>query len=173
MNPAALLRWTSELLQLRGTPADAPASTWLLLQLLILGLMSSVLYLQALGTEILFGALVGRLLLRLAMIYAVMRVFGHTARFLQTTIALYAVGVFLAFLLLPVAAALVRSQGDAPDFGLQFLQLGFVSLLLWSIVVEAHIFRHALGLKFWYALPLALGLFMLFNELATRMFPLE
>ncbi len=173
MNTIALLRWTTELLQLRGTPADAPASSWLLLQLLVLDLISSVLYLQALGSEVLFGALLGRMALRLSMIYAVMRVFGRTPRFLQTTLSLYAVGVMLTFLLLPIAAALVRSQGAAPDFGLQFLQLGFLSLLLWSIVVEAHIFRHALGLKFWYALPLALGLFMLFNEVATRLFPLE
>jgi hypothetical protein len=120
-----------------------------------------------------FAALLGRMALRLAMIYAVMRVFGRTPRFLQTTVSLYAVGVLLTFLLLPMAAALVRSQGEAPDFGLQFLQLGFLSLLMWSIVVEAHIFRHALGLKFWYAMPLALGLFMLFNEVATRVFPLE
>jgi hypothetical protein len=173
MSPAALLRWTSELLQLRGTPADAPASSWLLLQLLLLDLISSVLYLQALGSEVMFAALLGRMALRLAMIYAVMRVFGRTPRFLQTTVSLYAVGVLLTFLLLPMAAALVRSQGEAPDFGLQFLQLGFLSLLMWSIVVEAHIFRHALGLKFWYAMPLALGLFMLFNEVATRVFPLE
>lgn len=173
MSPTALLRWTTELLQLRGSPADAPASSWLLVQLLALDLISSVLYLQALGSEVLFGALVGRLLLRIAMIYAVMRAFGRAPRFLQTTLALYAVGVLLTFVLLPIAAALVRSQSDTPDFGLQFLQLGFLSLLLWSIVVEAHIYRHALNLKFWYALPLALGLFMLFNELATRMFPLE
>jgi hypothetical protein len=173
MRASALLRWTTDLLQLRGTPADAPASTWLLLQLLLLDLISSVLYLQALGSAVLFGALVGRMLLRMTMIYAVLRVFGRAPRFLQTVVSLYAVSVLLTFLLLPIAAALVRSQGDAPDFGLQFLQLGFLSLLLWSIVVEAHIYRHALGLKFWYALPLALGLFMLFNELATRMFPLE
>lgn len=173
MSLTALLRWTTDLLQLRGTPADAPPSSWLLLQLLVLDLISSVLYLQALGSQVLFGALVGRMLLRMAMVYAVMRAFGRTARFLQTAVSLYAIGVLLTFLLLPIAAALVRSQGDAPDFGVQFLQLGFLSLLLWSIVVEAHIYRHALGLKFWYALPLALGLFMLFNELATRMFPLE
>lgn len=173
MSSLALLRWTSDLLQLRGTPADAPHSTWLLGQLLILDLISSVLYLQALGSEVLFGALLGRLLLRVAMIYAVLRAFRRQARFLQTTVALYAIGVALTFVLLPIAAALVRSQGAAPDFGLQFLQLGFLSLLMWSIVVEGHIYRHALGLKFWYALPLALGLFMLFNELATRLFPLE
>lgn len=173
MSLAALFRWTTDLLQLRGTPADAPASTWLLLQLLALELISNVLYLQAMGSEVLFGALIGRMLLRIVLIYVVLSLFGRQPRFLQTAIALYAVGVLLTFVLMPIAAALVRSPSDSPDFGLQFLQLGFLSLLLWSIVVEAHIFRLALGLKFWYALPLSFALFMLFNEVATRMFPLE
>lgn len=173
MSPLALLRWTVDLLQLRGTPADAPNSLALLLQLMALDLISSVLYLQALGTDIAMGALFGRLLLRISMIYAVLRLFGRTPRFLQTTVALYAVSAALTFVLLPIAAALVRSQVDSPDFGVQFLQLGFLSLLLWSIVVDAHILRHALALKLWFALPVALLMFMLFNEIAARLFPLE
>lgn len=173
MNPLALLHWTFDLLQLRGTPADAPPSLRLLLQLMLLDVISSVLYLQALGSEVVIGALAGRILLRLGMIYGVLRLFRHEPRFLQTTVALYAVSALLTFILLPIAAALVRSQADSPDFGVQFLQLGFLSLLLWSIVVDAHILRHALGLKFWFALPLSLAMFMIFNEIATRAFPLE
>ena len=173
MNPAALLRWTTDLLQLRGTPADAPPSLLLLLQLMALDLISSVLYLQALGSELEMTALVGRMLLRVVMIYGVLRLFGRTPRFLQTTLSLYAVSALLTLILLPIAAALVRSQADSPDFGVQFLQLGFLSLLLWSIVVDAHILRHALSLKFWFALPLSLAMFMIFNEVATRVFPLE
>ena len=173
MSPIALLRWTTELLQLRGTPADAPPSLLLLLQLMLLDVISSVLYLQALGSELVISALVGRILLRLSMIYGVLRLFRREPRFLQTTVALYAVSALLTFILLPIAAALVRSQADSPDFGVQFLQLGFLSLLLWSIVVDAHILRHALGLKFWFALPLSLAMFMIFNEIATRAFPLE
>lgn len=173
MTPAALLRWTTDLLQLRGTPADAPPSLWLLLQLMALDLISSVLYLQALGSELEMTALVGRMLLRVVMIYGVLRLFGRTPRFLQTTLSLYAVSALLTLILLPIAAALVRSQADSPDFGVQFLQLGFLSLLLWSIVVDAHILRHALSLKFWFALPLSLAMFMIFNEVATRVFPLE
>ncbi len=173
MTPAALLRWTTDLLQLRGTPADAPPSLLLLLQLMALDLISSVLYLQALGSELEMTALVGRMLLRVVMIYGVLRLFGRTPRFLQTTLSLYAVSALLTLILLPIAAALVRSQADSPDFGVQFLQLGFLSLLLWSIVVDAHILRHALSLKFWFALPLSLAMFMIFNEVATRVFPLE
>ncbi len=173
MTPAALLRWTTDLLQLRGTPADAPPSLLLLLQLMALDLISSVLYLQALGSDLEMTALVGRMLLRVVMIYGVLRLFGRTPRFLQTTLSLYAVSALLTLILLPIAAALVRSQADSPDFGVQFLQLGFLSLLLWSIVVDAHILRHALSLKFWFALPLSLAMFMIFNEVATRVFPLE
>lgn len=172
MNPLSLLRWTFDLLQLRGTPADAPASAVLLLQLLVLDLVSSLLYLQAMGTEVLFAPLLGRLALRLALVYGVLHLFGRQQRFLQTAIALYAVSVLLTFVLMPVAAALVRSPTESIDLGLQFLQLGFLSILLWSIVIDAYVLRHTLNLRIWYTLPLALLLFMLFNELATRWFPI-
>ncbi|GMU45148.1 MAG: hypothetical protein DYH17_15110 [Xanthomonadales bacterium PRO6] len=173
MNPFALLRFTLDLIQLRASPADAPRSTLLLLQLLSLDLLSSLLFLQALGTEILLAPLLGRLLLRLGMIYAVLASFRRGDRWVQTAIALFAVSVLLTFVMLPIAAALVRTPGDSVALDVQFLQLGYLSLLLWSIVIDAHVLRHALNLKIWYTLPMALGLFMLFNELATRMFPLS
>lgn len=172
MNPLALLRWTIDILLLRGTPADAPASTALLLQLLVLDLISSLLYLQAMGSEILFAPLLGRLLLRIVLVYGALWLFGRQQRFLQAAIALYAVSVLLTFVLMPVAAALVRSPTESADLGTQFLQLGFLSILLWSIVIDAHVFRHALNLRIWYTLPLALLLFMLFNDLAARWFPI-
>ena len=44
MSPIALLRWTTDLLQLRGTPADAPPSPWLLAQIFLsTGLSSAAL----------------------------------------------------------------------------------------------------------------------------------
>jgi len=173
MNPLTLLRWTTDLLQLRGTPADAPNSSWLLAQLLVLDLISSIFYLQALGGEIPIGALLGRMLLRVAMIYGLLWIFGRQGRFLQTTISLYAVSALLTFVLLPIASALVRSPAETAELDVQFLQLGFLSLLLWSIVVDAHIYRHAVNLKFWFALPLSLLLFMVFNEIASAWFPFE
>lgn len=172
MNPLALLRWTVDLIQLRASPADAPPSTLLLLQLMLLDLVSSLLFMQALGSELVFAPLFGRLLLRLGLIWAVLALFGRGERLVQVAIALFAVSVLLTFLMLPVAAALVRAPSDSVDLDVQFLQLGYLSLLLWSIVIDAHVLRHALQLKIWYTLPMALGLFMLFNELATRMFPL-
>ncbi|GEM_PF-1090901 len=173
MNPLALLRWTIDLLLLRGTPADAPKSTWLLAQLLALDLIASVFYLQAMGGEIPMSALLSRMLLRVAMIYGLLWIFGRQGRFLQTTLSLYAASALLTFVLLPIAAALVRSPTESADFDVQLLRLGFLSLLLWSIVVDAHIYRHAVNLKFWFALPLSLLLFMLFNELASAWFPFE
>jgi hypothetical protein len=172
MTLLALLSWSFSVLQLRGTPADAPPSQKLLLQLLLLDLVSSVLYLEAIGTDYTALALAGRLLLRLGSIWLVLRVFGHEQRFLQTSITLYAVSALLTFIMLPIAGGLVRSPTDDPDLFAQILQLGFLTLLLWSIVVDAHVLRHALGIKFWWALALAMGLFMVYNELAELWFPL-
>jgi len=168
----ALLRWTISVLQLRGSPADAPPSSVLLLQLLLLDLISSVIYLQAIGTDYTAFALVGRLGLRLGTIYLVLRAFGQRQRFLQTSVTLYAVSALLTFVMLPIASGVVRSESENPDLSAQFLQLGFLVLLLWSIVVDAHVFRHSLGIRIWYALGLSLGLFMVYNEIAARMFPL-
>lgn len=173
MGLTALLRWTLDLLQLRGTPADAPPSLLLLVQLLVLDFISSIFYLQALGTEVAFTVVFARTLLNIAMFYGLLRLFNKTPRLLQTLIALYAVSALLTFTLLPIAGALVRSQGDSPDLGTQFLQLGFLTLLMWSIVVNAHILRHALTLKFWLALPLSLGLFVVYNEVAAMLLPFQ
>lgn len=172
MRLIALFHWTLSVLQLRGTPADAPHSTVLLVQLIVLDLIASVIYLQAIGTEFTGVALIGRTGLRLVVIWLTLRAFGYGPRFLQTSVTLYAVSALLTFIMLPIASGVVRSPGENPDLPTQFLQLGFLVMLLWSIVVDGHVFRHALGIRIWWALALSLGLFIVYNEIAARMFPL-
>lgn len=165
--------WATELTQLRGTPADAPLSTVLLLQLLLLDLLFNLLYAELAGVEIGLGRFIGHTLLSAALIYLVMRAFGRACRFLQTLIALYAVSAVVTVVLFPIALALARSRGQEPDLGLQFLVLGYLIVRLWSIVIQAHILRHALGLKFWYALPLSFGLYILDTQMASLFWPSE
>lgn len=173
MKPLALVRWSLDLVQLRGTPADAPPSVLLLLQLFLLNAAMTMFYRQAIGLEIAFGPMFGSMLLNLGITYLTLAAFGRKSRFVQTMIAMYSSGLLLTIILLPIAAAVVRSAGDPTDVAWQFLSLGYLSIFFWSIVVDAHILRHALALKFWYALPLALVLFMIYNQLAATLFATE
>lgn len=172
MNLTALLRWTSEVLQLRSSPADLPYSPALMLQFVLIDLISSAMYLEITDIEYSAPNLLARTLLRLATFAALLYGFGRRDRVIQTLATLSAASALLTFIMLPIASALVRTPSDNVDLDVQFLQLGWLALILWSIVVDGHILRHALAINFWYALPLAMGLFMLTNELANQFFPL-
>lgn len=173
MTPIALLRWVGDVLLLRGSPADAPRSTPLMWQFIVLDLISSVLYLQTQNVDFAPTDLLGRALLRVVLVYAILLAFGKSQRFVQTTLTLFAASAALTVITLPIAAGLVRSQIDVPDLDVQLLLLGYLGLLIWSIVVDAHVFRHALGLNFWYTLPLSVALFIIYSQLADVAFPIE
>lgn len=171
MSLRRLLAWSWELMQLRGSPADAPPATALLVLLLFLDLLITGYYLQTIDRPTDAFTLVGRGGLRLLLLYLLLYGFGRAPRFVQTAIAQLAVGILLTAILLPMAAALVRSPTET-DLVLTLLRLGFLSLLLWSIVIDGHILRHALAMNFWYALPLALLVFLVYQDLAERLLPL-
>lgn len=172
MKLAHLLAWTLDLVQLRAAPADAPPSQAMLGLLFVLDLIVSALYLQMLGREIAPEVLAGRAALHLGLVYLLLAFFGFQVRFVQTAIALVAAGVLLTLVTLPIVAGAVRSPGGGGDGILVLLQLGFLFLILWSVVVHAHILRHALALSFWFVLPMALLLFLVYHEVADRLFPL-
>jgi len=170
MSLFALIRWTVALMRLRATPAEAPASVWLLLQLLLLDLVSSVFYLQATNLPFTAYDLLGRLSLRLALVYGLMWLFGQQRRFTQTAIALYATSAAITFIAMPIAAGLSRTPPEARDLTTELLLLGHISLLCWSVLIDAHILRHALEIKLWWAIGLALGLFVIFLQIASQLF---
>lgn len=173
MRLLSLLAWIGEVITLRGSPADAPANRSAFVQFAMLDLLSSIAYLEAVGREYSPALVAILLVIRLGVVYGVISLFGRPARFQQTAITMMGVSAMLTFLMLPLATALTRADPTAADLDLQLLRLGFLGILLWSIVVEAHIWRQAVNLSFWFALPLAIGLFIVLNAVAGELMAFE
>lgn len=137
---------------LRRGPQDLPYSV-----LLLLGVAAACIALQ-LGVAVARGVPVGSvfagallwLMFTLGALNIVLTLRGLRNRFVQAATAL--LGCALAFTLLSLPIALL--VGDPPTSGdkmtpLQLL-LGLVSLplLIWKVVVDAHVFRHSFDIPF-------------------------
>jgi hypothetical protein len=162
------------ILRLRQGPQDLPAGqAWT-------GLAAAC-YLAA-GAALLSlrewaeGRLIGVLLLDLVMLVAftgvVLAAVGRGPRLMQTLQALLLVGTWFSLIALPVATVSIDPEAD-PDL-LTLLVVSFsVTLLLWSIAVMGHVFRHALEWSFQRGLMLALVYSALNIVVHYQVFPID
>lgn len=134
--PATLLR----ICVFRDGPQELPASSSLLIALVVIGWAASTLLVGQLiaegsaALEVTVATGFGLLFTWLAL-----SVRGGTHRFLQSATALFGTDLVL---LLPVAPLLLLTSGqEAPN-----LQLLLLLLWAWGIAIKGHIFRHALDL---------------------------
>ena len=163
----SLLRLFWNICLLRQPPQDVTASWALFGIVLLLNLIidsvrvaAQVGLLQAIFLILVYS---GALLL---VIVLLLWLLGHVARAQQTLTALLGSGLLITFFILPVEFVM----GLFPDAEGMF---GFLLLFLyvWSLIVTAHILRHALSVTFFFAAVLSLGYFMLSFELATLLIP--
>ncbi len=167
-----LIRTFWEICLLQKAPQDVPYSRVLFLLLLLVGLLVdnlnlnialpeievvSVMVVVCLHTIILFGSL--------SILLALM---GYRARIFQTLTALIGTGIIISLLALPVLLIVSRIASDPGYFGLILLLLN-----IWSLLITAHILRHALSIGFMLAGLLAFGYFMLSIKLVDIMLPVS
>jgi len=151
---------------LRAGPQDLPG-VWLLFWLLLpLSLTVSTLLVRSDvgGLDKGFVAALLDLVLMLSWVWLLLSFKGRPARFLQTTTALLGCGALLGTLGLPLQMA--AAGGGAP---LAALSLFFV--LVWSVVVVAHILRNALEVGMGLAMGLALTYSILISFVINFFFP--
>lgn len=138
--------WLEQLL-LRRAPQDDPWSVGALAGALFLYVLMDLL--QALAASpwpaaaaitfldsvilVLFSALV-------------LFVAGKAGRYVQTLTALAGTGALLGVVGLPLLLLAVSAHPTSEPAGI--LVIGWLMLLIWSISVQAHIFRHALSTSF-------------------------
>ena len=145
--------WLQQCL-LQRTPQDDPVS----FQALILALSGYVLIdlVQASassGLAVSLGMTLLDTLLMVVFAWVVLRVTVKTRRFVQTLTSLAGTGIMLGLAALPlVQLAASAHRNDEP---MADLVLGWLILLAWGISVEAHIFRHALSVRYGIGLMLA------------------
>jgi hypothetical protein len=101
--------------------------------------------------------------------WAVLQVAKKSPRFVQTLTALAGTGALLGLVAVPLVQLAVQAQQR--DQAVPALAWGWLTLFIWSIAVEAHIFRHALSTRFGVGVVVATLHTLLILVLADVIFP--
>ncbi len=155
----------ADILLLRRGPQDLPASKYYLVLLILLNLLAGALLFagqdegntESLQTLFDLG-------LALVMYTTVLYLRGVQGRVVQTLTAFTGTGLLLTLVLFPISLLL------APGADPLFLSVGrvmFMALLIWSLAVDGHIFRHALDTTMMVGTACAVAVFI------ARVFILE
>jgi hypothetical protein len=150
-----------DLCQLRRGPQDMPYSPPLLVAVcaanLLLQLGIAHLVGVGAGGDTLGAGLIG-LALNLGLLYGLLTLRGFANRFVQAALALIGCAIVFSLLSLPVVLA-TGARALAPETitPLQaLLALLAFPIVIWKLVVDAHILRHSLDIPFLGGLVVAL-----------------
>jgi len=151
----ALIPQLLRLCAFQAGPQHLPYSPRLLIVLVTLGTLLSAGMLQMLPQHAYpeLRAVLGSAY-ALAAPYLLLAARQRTNRFVQTATATTGVGIILSLLAVPAFAAL--SAGASPDEVAPTVLLWLLALLIWGVVLMAHILRNALEVSQWSAVLLAL-----------------
>jgi hypothetical protein len=136
----------AQLLRLRGGPQNLPASWTLMILLLTAYLVQNLVTGQQLEDQNAAAKSLLAICLQVGVLTGLLFWRGHTERFAQTMSALAAVGIFFNI----ITWALL-SQSD-PTVNQPILALIWFAVFIWSLFVDANIYRHSLSV------PLAMGM---------------
>ena len=167
-----LIRTFWKICLLQKAPQDVPYSRGLLLLLLLVGFLVDNLNLNIALPEIAIISVIVVVSLHtvflLGSLSILLTLMGYRARVFQTLTALIGTGIIISLLALPVLLIVSRIVTDPGYFGLILLILN-----IWSLLITAHILRHALSIGFLLAGLLAFGYFMLSIKLVDVMLPVS
>lgn len=167
-----LFRYWLELCLLRAAPQDGPGSVFSLGLAMTCYAMVSILVMTA-GYGMLAGARMAllELVMLAAFVAMLLYLLNKATRIKQTLAAMAGAGSLLGL----VAFPLVLLQGPVSDEGSQpmVLSLFWVALLVWNLVVSAHILRHALSSSFAIGLAVAILYLLISTQFAVTLFPQE
>lgn len=153
----AVLYFFIDLALLRRAPQDLPASSVLFGIVLAVGLVGGVLLAVTAGSPPLLALLQGflDLALMLAALYLALNLTKHPGRFLQTATALVGAETLVGVLaLVPVGLAATASEESAE---ILLAGLLFLALVAWSVLITAHILRHAFAISLPIGAAIAIG----------------
>ena len=149
MNPnlASILYFFIDLCLLRRAPQDLPGSPLLLGLVLVAAFASSVLVSVTAGAGLVLAMVqaVLDLALLLVVLHTAMRMLDRLPRFLQTATAVAGADTLIGLVaLLPLMLVGPAGEtGGAPGAMTILAGVLFLVLVVWSILVSAHILRHA------------------------------
>lgn len=159
--PRAPLGLLVQIIRLKASPADLPASPTLFVLVLVLNLLVSIYYLSSVPAEEPYGRFLFSVAFGLLLTWALLRLWRREARFLQTVIALSGTDALLTIALLPLTLLLQQQLAVDPNSAqAQLLSLAWIVVLVWNLVVSGHILRCALELPLLAGVGVALTLFI-------------
>ena len=163
-----LVRFWLGLCLLRTAPQDGPASAFMLGITLACYVSVSLLVLAgSYGIQTGVALAFAELVLLAVFVALLLYLTGKLARFNQTLSAMTGAGTLLGLLALPLA---LLAEPSAVNGG-QPLALAWLILLLWNLIVSAHIMRHALSTNLVVGFAVSLVYMLLTTQLVLLLFP--
>ena len=161
-----LMMYFLELLQLRRTPADLPASSLLFALLFSLNCVLGATAHTIFATNDSLLRVLAAEVLMLSMLAALFWLKRAQLRFLQSATA--ATGASIVMFCMAIVIGLIyQSLGSSLGPALNgFFGLMLLTLVLWFVAVLAHILRMAVGLPYWQAILIAMAMHVLQIALA-------
>ena len=166
---AWLLSWLQQCLLRRAPQADPVSKTalgWSLVAYLTMDLLQAR---TSSDWQTSLGMTTLDTLIMILFSWSVLRLTNKTARYMQTLTALAGTGAVLGLVGLPLIRQAAQAHIDEGPAGA--LVLGWLMLLVWSISVQAHIYRHALSMRYGAGLLVAGAQMVLVISLLETLFP--
>lgn len=149
--------------RLKSNPQDLPKGIYLLVSAIFAGILvdsfSSSILIAKLSNSDILQAVVFYNLASLLAVYFLVRLVGFRERGIQTVTAVAGSGVFISLVLLPALLVINTNTKAATSFAFLILADN-----VWRIIVNAHIFRHALSIGLLMAMILSVS-YLLFGVL--------
>ncbi len=148
-----------DLALLRLAPQQLPASGFLLSLVVVLFLLIETFgyHITVANWRVSFIVTIVDIGLMALFAKAVLDLSSHSGRLFKTLVALYGAGCIVQFLSIPFVALFIRSAA-AENYRLT--NLSFFALLFfagWQVLVNGHIYRHALNTKLGWGIIIALA----------------
>jgi len=137
-----LLLNLAQLLRLRGGPQNLPASWFLVIFLITVYMVQNLLTGQQLEDQNAAAKSLLAICLQVCVLTGLLLWRRHLERFAQTMSALAAAGVFFN-----IVTWVLLSLSD-PMVNQPILAMAWFAVFIWSLLVDAHIYRNALSVPF-------------------------
>lgn len=133
---------------LKAGPQDLPNSTWLMkFSLVVYFALAVISQLLEYSLSMSLAAAIAELILMMLIVAILLQLRGYSERFNQTVTAMAGTGTLISLIALPLVNLASGISPDQMTFTDNVIMVLIMTVLLWSLMVTAHIFRNALEIK--------------------------
>jgi len=133
---------------LKAGPQDLPNSIWLMkFSLVVYFALAVISQLLEYSLSMSLAAAIAELILMMLIVAILLQLRGYSERFNQTVTAMAGTGTIISLIALPLVNLASGISPDQMTFTDNVIMVLIMTVLLWSLMVTAHIFRNALEIK--------------------------